>query len=389
MTPVLLSIARINARHLIRRPWNLTVALAGFAGVLFVLGLGLAVRQGLTDLAGADSGAARVIVFREGAQAEYMSQVGRSDVVRLLDNLRSAGIDAPASAESAVPVDVHERGNGEPGTVQMRGVSSASFRQAGARMARGHWFRSGSNEVVAGARAAAQFEELTPDARVRWGRQQWRVVGVLAQTGNADDNEVWGDLDAVQAAYGRGDSVQAVYFDYPPGADMAALRKIVNGGGESQLDVQRTRVFLDSQLQFIKQYVGSGLAWLSVFLAACVFLGTMSIMDSVLAPRMKQYKILAAIGFSWSSIQRIVALEGAAIAAVGGAAGLLALYLGVGDSRLSTVSGSSYVLFSLRLTWQASLLLVGAAALIGAAAAFGSVAIARGRAGASINSIVS
>ncbi len=50
----------------------------------------------------------------------------------------------------------------------------------------------------------------TSVAIVRWGSQDWKVVGVFAADGSVSESEVWTDLVVLQGVYRRGNTVQVV-----------------------------------------------------------------------------------------------------------------------------------------------------------------------------------
>jgi putative ABC transport system permease protein len=355
---------------------------------MFVLGLVLAVRQGLGDLVNLQINPAQVIVLRSGVPSETMSQLSRDEQERVRSNVRQINNNEAISAEAVIPVDVHERGSAQAATIFLRGLQEQSSRRRSNGLAQGRWFASGSNEIVVGARALRQFSEFSLGSKVSWGRQQWTVVGIVDGHGSMSDGEAWADLDVVQSSYARGASVQSIYFDYPANLDLDELKKIVNQGQESELDVQRTHHFLAGQVEFLRSYIQAGMIALGSYLILCVLLGTASIMDSILEPRMKQYSIINAIGYPRAAILFVIALEGACIGLAGGVLGMTMAYAVFDAVQVSTSTGASQIEFALNTTWSGSLGLLILSVTFGALGAW-LAAIGLARRSANINAIIS
>jgi hypothetical protein len=53
------------------------------------------------------------------------------------------------------------------------------------KIVEGRMFTPGTNEIVVGRGASRQFEGLTVGASVKWGQNNWQVVGIFEAHGNA------------------------------------------------------------------------------------------------------------------------------------------------------------------------------------------------------------
>jgi putative ABC transport system permease protein len=386
MRDLLFCVARINARGLLRRPSNLAVALLGFSGLVFVLCSALSVRQGLQKLAESDIDNTQVIVFRSGVPTEAMSQISRDELLAIQRNLSNANITSIFSAEAVVPVDVLERGNAQSATITLRGLERPIERAGLGALKEGRWFAPGTNEIVVGARAARAYTEFSLGREVSWGHEKWRIVGVFDTGGTMADGEAWAYLENVQAAYSMGTTTQSLYFSYPEGGSLATLKKTVNQGVESDLDVQRARDFFGAQIRFIREYVQAGMLVLAIFMIACVFIATASIMESILQPRTKNYSVLNAIGISYVTVSSIVAMEGFLIGVIGGSVGMTAAYFTFNAAQVTTATATGQIAFALEVTLQAWIGLVFLSGIIGACGAWLAAKALR-RGGSEINRI--
>lgn len=360
-------VARVNVCSLLRRPSNLAVALLGFTSLVFVLCSVLSVRQGLHDLAENDVGNTQVIVFRSGVPTEAMSQIAHDEMLAIQRNLSNANVTSTVSAQVVVPVDVLERGNAASATITLRGLA----RPTGATVLKaGRWFTPGTNELVIGIKAARAYADFTVGHEVAWGREKWRIVGVFDTAGTFADGEAWADLDSVQAAYSMGTGIHSLHFLFPQDGSLTRLKKIVNQGVDSDFDVQRTRDFFGSQIRFLQDYVQAGMLVLTIFMTACILIATTSIMESILQPRTKNYRVLNAIGISYATVSAAVAMEGLLIGVVGGMVGMTAAYFTFNAAQVTTSTTNGQIAFALEVTLQAWIGLVCLSGMVGAGGAW-------------------
>ena len=45
---------------------------------------------------------------------------------------------------------------------------------------------------------------------MKWGNNEWRIVGEFTDGGSVSESEVWTDVHVLQSAYSRGDTYQTV-----------------------------------------------------------------------------------------------------------------------------------------------------------------------------------
>src|SRR5215213_6252059 len=137
-----------------------------------------------------------VIVLRGGSDSEMTSGVSR-DSARIIASapgvLRSAA-GPVGSAELFVIVDVPKRTTGTDANVPLRGVQPAAFEvRRSFRLVEGRRFEPGKNEVIVGRGAALEFAGLEVGHRLRWGDNEWTVVGVFTDGGSLSESEIWCD----------------------------------------------------------------------------------------------------------------------------------------------------------------------------------------------------
>lgn len=123
------------------------------------------------------------------------------------------------SREIVVPTEIEGR------TLALRGMdpTGATIRD-NAKLSAGRLFTSGTREIVVGERLARDFPIFSLGGTVRLGTIKWTVVGYFANNGGAFESEIWADLDAVRAGFGRQGQVQTLRLRLENPASIARLK---------------------------------------------------------------------------------------------------------------------------------------------------------------------
>ena len=204
----IVAVTGLNLRNLSQRVGSSTASVVGIAGVVTVFVAILSIAEGFQQTLASTGSPETAIVMRGGTDTE-MNSILLREQTRIIS-------DAPqvesASAELFVIVDVPKRSTGTDANVPLRGVQPTAFDvRQDLRIVEGRRFEPGRNEIIVGQGAASQFAGLDVGAVLRWGENEWSVVGVFEAGGSAAESEIWCDASVLQPAYRRGDSFQAVY----------------------------------------------------------------------------------------------------------------------------------------------------------------------------------
>lgn len=189
-----------------------------------------------------------------------------------------------------------------------------------------HRFPKAGHELLVGSRAAERLN-LAPGDQVDIAGRPFAVAGVLAPTGSEDDEVLFADLAALQAATGLAGKVNLVEIaalcaGCPIDDIVAELRQALPG-----VDIKALRQVVGQRMYSI-DFV-STLAWivgLIILLTACVMIA-LSLYASV-GERSKEIGLMRALGFSRAGVFMAFSFEalllGALAAVVGYAAGCFA-----------------------------------------------------------------
>ncbi len=345
----------LTLRTVPRRAGSSLVAVTGVAGVVVVFVAVLSIAEGFrAALAGAGS-PDTAIVMRGGSDTELSSglPLESTRVIKDAPGVRRSAEGAVASAELFVVVDVPKRSTGTPANVPLRGVEPAAFGvRDEVRIVEGRTFRPGTNEIIVGRSAAAQFAGIDLGSTQRWGESAWEVVGIFEAGGTIAESEIWCDARVLQPAYRRGDSFQSVYARLESPDAFDAFKDALTTDPRLDVMVEREEDYYIGQTEAVTAII-TGIATVIAFLMGigAVF-GAINTMYTAVASRTREIATLRALGFSSGPVVVSVMAESVALAIVGGGIGGLIAWAGFNGYQTATLNWQTFsqVAFAFRVT---------------------------------------
>ena len=345
----------LTLRTVPQRAGSSLVAVTGVAGVVVVFVAVLSIAEGFrAALAGAGS-PDTAIVMRGGSDTELSSvlPLESTRVIRDAPGVRRSAEGAVASAELFVVVDVPKRSTGTPANVPLRGVEPAAFGvRDEVRIVEGRTFRPGTNEIIVGRSAAAQFAGIDLGSTQRWGESAWEVVGIFEAGGTIAESEIWCDARVLQPAYRRGDSFQSVYARLESPDAFDAFKDALTTDPRLDVMVEREEDYYIGQTEAVTAII-TGIATVIAFLMGigAVF-GAINTMYTAVASRTREIATLRALGFSSGPVVVSVMAESVALAIVGGGLGGLIAWAGFNGYQTATLNWQTFsqVAFAFRVT---------------------------------------
>ena len=345
----------LTLRTVPQRAGSSLVAVTGVAGVVVVFVAVLSIAEGFrAALAGAGS-PDTAIVMRGGSDTELSSvlPLESTRVIRDAPGVRRSAEGAVASAELFVVVDVPKRSTGTPANVPLRGVEPAAFGvRDEVRIVEGRTFRPGTNEIIVGRSAAAQFAGIDLGSTQRWGESAWEVVGIFEAGGTIAESEIWCDARVLQPAYRRGDSFQSVYARLESADAFDAFKDALTTDPRLDVMVEREEDYYIGQTEAVTAII-TGIATVIAFLMGigAVF-GAINTMYTAVASRTREIATLRALGFSSGPVVVSVMAESVALAIVGGGLGGLIAWAGFNGYQTATLNWQTFsqVAFAFRVT---------------------------------------
>jgi putative ABC transport system permease protein len=359
-----LAVTALNLRTLPQRASSSAVAVIGIAGVVIVLVSVLSIAAGFTA-AMRDSGSpSRALVMRSGADSEMTSGISgaEADLIRQAPGLRRDAGAPLASAELYVIIDLPKRSTGTPANVPMRGIEPSAWQVRGeASIIDGRPLQFGTNEVVVGRGASAQFAGLRVGETVVSGQNTWTVVGVFEADGGVAETEIWVDARVLQSAYRRGNSFQSVLVQLDSTDRFDTFRDALTSNPQLNVQVRRETEYYAQQSRALSGLIrGVGFGIAALMGIGAVF-GAILTMHTAVSTRSREIATLRALGFNAGSVVVSVMAESLALAAIGGALGGLAAYAAFNGYQTSTMNFQTFSQVAFAFSVTPDLLTLGLA----------------------------
>jgi putative ABC transport system permease protein len=216
----------------------------------------------------------------------------------------------------------------------------------------GRAFTPGLRELIAGSAAQERYRGLAVGDRVRFGDNEWTVVGAFSSGGGAHDSELLADADTVLSAYQR-TTFNSVTVKLDGARALAALSKAVSEDSTLPVIVRTETQYYEQQSQsfarilaFIAHVVGAIMAIGAIFAA-------LNTMYSAVSSRTTEIATLRAIGFGAPAVVASVMVEALLLALIGALVGAAAAWIAFDGNTVGTIAGGTgdlaQIVFHLRI----------------------------------------
>jgi putative ABC transport system permease protein len=357
-----------NLRNLLVRKTTTAMTALGIALTVAVLLAIMALVGGLRATLSASGDPLNVLVVRKGSDSELVSNFTRTQFQDLKFKPGiAAGRDGQplASLEVVTVVNLASVENPDGTNLTVRGVPPTGVElRPGLHISSGRWFQQGRSELVVGQSAARRFPDARIGGKIKFGRGDWEIVGVMEAGNSAQASELWGDLNRVSADLQR---VEVLSSALVRATDEAAARALVNSISDDQRLNMTAMLEKDYYAEQTRQ--AAPIEFTGLFVAVIMAIGSsfaaMNTMYAAVARRAREIGTLRVLGFSRGSILLSFFLESALLSALGGVLGcLLALPLnglttGIGNANFSETA------FAFRVTPQSMLVGMAFAVVLG------------------------
>lgn len=335
-----------NLRSMAVRRTTTLASVLGIALVVFVLAAALMLANGIKETLGRSGSPDVAVVLRKGSDVEMGSSIETPTLALILS---APGVkkdergNALGLGEVLVVATMDKVGFDGVSNVQIRGVpdSVMQFRNT-ARIIEGRRAQPGTDEVIIGQRLRGRFKglELGQTFELRKNRPA-RVVGIFTHEGSSHESEVWADIDAVRAAFGRAGLFSAVRVQLESPSKFEAFEAVVEQDKQLGLDALREDRYYEKQSEGTSLFVSALGTVVAVIFAIGAMIGAMITMYASIASRSREIGTLRALGFSRRSILLSFLLEALALALLGGVLGGLASLL-LGSVKFSMMNFASW-----------------------------------------------
>lgn len=348
--PVVYNLRSVRARWV-----SAVVAVLGIAGTVGVFVAMLALAHGFRTTLVASGSADNAIVRRAGATGEIDGAVSL-DEVRVMQ-------DAPGVAhENGEPLISPEvvviaafplRSSGTDANVQVRGVSPEVLKvRRKVHISEGRFFTPGLAELVVGKYASENYAGFDLGNTVKFGGEEWKVVGIFDAGGSAFDSEVWCDGRVLNQIYKRPLNLfQSVTVHLTSPDAYQQFKDSLTSNPQLNVQVDREIEFYAKESRALTTLITVlGFLVAGVMGIGAVF-GALNTMYSMVAERSREIATMRAIGFGAGSISISFIFEALLIALIGGVLGCLVV-LPLNGLTTGTINWQtfSHVAFAFRIS---------------------------------------
>ena len=274
-------------------------------------------------------------------------------IIEQAPGIARAGKEPVVSAELYTTVDQPKRSTGTAANAPFRGIERAGPQtRAHFQLIAGRMFATGRYEVIVGRSAAQTLSGLAVGRVVKWGNNEWRIVGEFADGGSVSESEIWTDVHVLQSTYSRGDTYQTVRVLLTGAGSFGAFKDRLTTDPRLSVNVLTEREFYAAQSVLLSTLVRGAGTVLALLMGVGAVFGALNTMYSAVAARGTEIATLRALGFGGLPVAISVMSEALILGLIGGALGAAVAYLGFDGLQTSTINYQSFtqVSFAFRVT---------------------------------------
>jgi putative ABC transport system permease protein len=346
----------MNLRSIPQRLGMSLATIFAVAAVVGVLLFFLAMGNGFKDTLEGAGSENIAVVSRVGSQSEINSVLSREQV-NLISTAPGVAKDADNnpiySGELYVIVDGYKKTSGTKVNIPMRGIATEGFAlRDQVDIVEGRVFTPGRNEIIVGESVLREFSGFELGTKVKFGKTTWEVVGIFSTGGSAFDSELWADTRTVQDQFRRGNSFQTMRIQLETPGDVQPLVDYAENDPRLNVKIETEAEYFSTQSNALNNIVIFG--WvISVVMGMGALAGALNTMYTSVAARAGEIATLRAIGFSNISAFTGTVVEAIILSLIGGATGILVVYLFVDGTSAATIGASfTQVVFSFTLSLE-------------------------------------
>lgn len=312
-----------NVRNLVVRKTTTLMTALGIALSVAILVASLALIDGLRAVFTNTGNPLHLLVLRKGTNSELGSAVPTEDfaILRAKAGIAVDAAGEPLASQEIVNVaNLPSRENPKGMNITVRGLSPVGVGMRNVRLLAGRWFRTGQREVVVGKAVSDRYFSARIGNRIRFGKGEWQVTGIMDGGQSALNSEIWGDFSEISADYNRQDNSSSVLLRATDPVSLDALRHAIedeprlNASSITERDYYQSQTASGAPLEFLGILV-------SVIMAIGSGFAITNTMYAAVAWRGKEIGTLKTLGFSDGSILLSFISESVLLAVLAGVLG--------------------------------------------------------------------
>jgi ABC-type lipoprotein release transport system permease subunit len=322
---------------------------------VFVFAAVLMMAYGIQRTLAATGSDDNVIVLRKAANSEITSIINReqSNIIKTLPQVDRLPDGKPLiSGEVVVIINLTYVGSTGFGNLAVRGVSPEAFAlRPQVRVKDGRMFDWGTREIMVGSSTTKRFQGTRIGDQIKFGGDQWTIVGVFETDGSGFDSEIWGDADQLGQAFGRPVYSSLTFRLREPGEYAAVVSALEEDNRLQTLEAKREKQFYEEQSEIMATFIRILGIVITVIFSAGAMIGAMITMYAAVSNRTVEIGTLRALGFQRRSVLGAFLVESLLLALIGGTTGLFfASFLQLFSISMINFASFSELAFSFSLS---------------------------------------
>lgn len=315
-----------NLRNLVVRRTTTIMTALGIALTVAVLLAILALVNGLRTSLAATGDPLHLLVLRKGSDSELVSNFSRTAYqdLKFRPGIAASRAGEPlASLEMITVINLPNVDSPDGNNVNVRALTPVGIElRQYLKIREGRWFEPGKREIVVGKSIAQRFPDARLGRRIRFGRGDWDVVGVVDAGKTAQNSEIFAGLNQVSADFQRSEVLSSALIRATDAVAAAALIQSINDDQRLNMTAQTEREYYESQTQSAMPIQFLGL-FISAIMAVGSSFAAMNTMYAAVSRRAREIGTLRVLGFSRGSILASFLVESLLLSLLGGLLGCL------------------------------------------------------------------
>jgi putative ABC transport system permease protein len=317
---------KYTLRNFKTRRLTTSITVIGIALVVFVFAAVLMMAYGIQKTLVATGAPDNVLVARKAANGEISSILVQNDynTVLTLPYIAKTSDGKPIVSGEVVVVINLEKKTGGLSNVTVRGVSPQAFiLRPQIKIIEGRTFTPGAREVIVGASIGKNFGGVALGGKIRFGGDDWIIVGRYDAGGSGFDSELWGDADQLMDAFNRRGGYSTMTFKLERPVAFSAFKAAFERDNRlQQFEPKIEQRFFEEQSEMMATFIRILGIFITVIFSLGATIGAMITMYAAVANRTVEIGTLRALGFRRRSVLAVFLIESLTISLIGGLFGL-------------------------------------------------------------------
>ncbi|MDI6765315.1 MAG: FtsX-like permease family protein [Bacteroidota bacterium] len=324
---------KLPLKYTLRNMWTrrLTTVLTitGLALVIFVFSAVLMMAYGIQKTLVETGSEDNIVILRKAATSEITSIImqDQANIINALPNIAKSIEGKPLiSNEIVVIINLpYIKKEGGFGNILVRGITSEGIQlRPQVKLVEGRLFQWGSREIIVGMNIHTRFQGCNIDEKVKFGGDEWTIVGLFDAGGSGFDSEVWGDEVQLAQAFGYAGAYSSIIAKLERRDGFDEFVSTFNKDLRLQtLEVKSEIKFYEEQSEVMAMFIRILGIVVTIIFSLGAMIGAMITMYAAVSNRTVEIGTLRALGFRRRNILSAFLIESFALALIGGLIGLL------------------------------------------------------------------